>query len=56
MKYEEQIKLRTKIEMLSYLLNRECDCDKSKCSEHFNHIRSLKYEYQIKLDELDEKK
>lgn len=55
MKSEEQIRIEAKIEVLTYLSGRECNCDKSKCAEHFRHIESLKYEYKSKLEELDEK-
>ncbi len=51
MKSENEIKLKAKIEVLQYLNDRECNCDKSKCSEHFNYIRALIYDYQTRLDE-----
>ena len=52
----KEIELRAKIQVLEYLSERECKCDKSKCSEHFNYMKSLLYDYRTQLEELNEKK
>jgi hypothetical protein len=50
---EKEIKLKSKVELLQYLLDRECNCDKSKCAEHFHYMKSLLYEYKTQLNETD---
>lgn len=47
-------RLKAKVELLTWLDERECECDKSRCAEHFRHIKQLKFEYQNEIDEYEE--
>lgn len=44
--------LRARIELLDYLINRECGCDKSRCAEHFLYLKTLKFEYEVKYEQI----
>ena len=48
----EQEVLMAKIALLTMLIERECQCDKSKCAEHFMYLESLRYEYQCMYEEI----
>lgn len=43
--------LKAKIDLLTWLLERECGCDKSRCAEHFLYMKQLLYEYKCKYEE-----
>ena len=40
----------TEIKLLRMILDRECDCDKSRCAEHFMYLEKLLYEYEAERD------
>lgn len=46
--------LKAKIQLLTMLSDRECSCDKSKCAEHFEYMRKLRYEYECQLESYEE--
>ena len=43
--------LRSRIELLDYLINRECGCVKSRCAEHFMYLKRLKFEYEVNYEQ-----
>lgn len=50
----EQEILKAKIMLLDMLINRECECDKRLLAEHFQYMKSLKYEYECKIEEYEQ--
>lgn len=40
--------------LLDMLINRECECDKRLLAEHFQYMKSLKYEYECKIEEYEQ--
>ena len=52
---EDQINVQVlteKIRLLGMLITRECECDRSRCAEHFRYLQKLKYEYELQLEAL----
>lgn len=46
-------RLRGKIELLSWLLERECKCDRARCAEHFRYMEQLKFDYECKIEDYE---
>ena len=45
--------LRSKVELLTWLINRECKCDRTKCAEHFRYMEQLKFQYQCEIEDYE---
>lgn len=43
--------IKAMVGLLGLLIERECECDKSRCREHFDYLAKLKYEYELLLME-----
>lgn len=50
---ERIVGLKANIDLLGMLLNRECNCDKARCSEHFQYMAKLKFDYECKLEDYE---
>lgn len=45
--------LRGKVELLAWLIERECRCDRAKCAEHFRYMEQLKFEYECEIEDYE---
>ncbi|MDR0754548.1 MAG: hypothetical protein LBF04_04085 [Prevotellaceae bacterium] len=45
--------LKAQIKLLAMLIERECNCDRSRCAEHFRYIERLKFDLTIKLEQYE---
>lgn len=45
--------LRGKVELLAWLIERECKCDRAKCAEHFRYMEQLKFQYECEIDDYE---
>lgn len=46
-------RIRGKIELLKWLIERECACDRSRCAEHFRYMERLKFDYECKIEDYE---
>ena len=44
--------LQGKIDLLTWLINRECKCDRDRCAEHFRYFEQLRFEYECKIEDI----
>lgn len=45
--------LRGKVELLTWLIERECKCDRAKCAEHFRYMERLKFQYECEIEDYE---
>ena len=45
--------LRGKVELLAWLIGRECKCDRAKCAEHFRYMEQLKFQYECEIEDYE---
>lgn len=48
-------RLRGNVELLTWLIERECACDRSRCAEHFRYMEQLRFDYACKIEEYESK-
>ncbi len=49
------VRLQAKVELITWLIDRECVRQKKKCAEHFRHMEQLRFEYKLKIEEYEKK-
>ena len=47
------VRLRGKVELLTWLIDRECKCDRAKCAEHFRYMEQLKFQYECEIEDYE---
>ncbi|MDR1348899.1 MAG: hypothetical protein LBJ63_10850 [Prevotellaceae bacterium] len=45
--------LRAQIKLLAMLIERECNCDRARCAEHFRYMERLKFDLTVKLEQYE---
>lgn len=45
--------LRGKVDLLGWLIERECKCDRTRCAEHFRYMEQLKFQYECEIEDYE---
>ena len=46
-------RLKSKVELLTWLIVRECKCDRARCAEHFRYMEQLKFDYECQIEDYE---